>query len=108
MRAWMVIVALFGVLGWQPSVAAERGPIWILWIHAAGPVPSWEVFNAYDTSERCQASLAQRAKALARTAYKLDLEANSNRATITDLGGDTRIYTLLCLPDTVDPRRPQR
>jgi hypothetical protein len=108
MRAWVVIVALLGVLGGGQASAAGRESTWILWIQAVGPVPNWEVFNAYDTSELCRASLARRAKTLARTDYKLDLVANHNRATITDRTGDTTLYTLLCLPDSVDPRAPNR
>ena len=82
-----VLLALLCVLTVATSASAECA--WVLWGHYGSLAQDWQLWDAFETAEKCRTEAARRES----------LRVVNGRALFEG--------AVLCLPDTVDPRGPK-
>ena len=86
--------ALLAVLTLVSS--AWAGCAWVMWIHTP---PQWQLFEAHSTEIGCKSAI----KAFMAN-LKPEIRFGPTSYWISVGAGNQRISTLLCVPDTLDPR----
>jgi hypothetical protein len=108
-----VLFTAFCLLAFTASASAECA--WVLWERAehrvsTGLVGEWKPKDAYEAKRNCDSALTKTTKFLvsygAENKYKVVIIAGRVSHFEED-GQLVAVYTVKCLPDTVDPRGPK-
>ena len=87
---------------------------WVVWLHSTGILRSeskerWSIMGSYDTKQECDSTIPSRVEFFKNTMAKEHPEAKitvKGENTVETLWpeGTLTDSTLICLPDTIDPR----
>ncbi len=110
-RFCTTIVALVCLLVSATSASAECA--WVVWQQTIRPVQEWAIVEAHPIVRECSAWLVEYASTLKRDGYYVPGMPDSppppgtvEKRMFTFRKGD-EAGSFMCLPDTVDPRRPK-
>ena len=95
------VMATLSVLAWATTAGAECA--WVLWADHITPRDEHSIIAAYGTETLCKSSLPRVAADMAE-ARGLKVVVNAQSHVIM---GEGSLFSLRCLPDTVDPRGPK-
>ena len=83
---------------------------WILWSKLVGPSTStgWEIGGSYDSRADCKLKHAEKIQGTISTFRAGGMSAYGDGGNEVHVvkGGNFLIFRFLCLPETIDPRKP--
>ena len=110
MKRATLLVAMMLLLG-SASVALAHDTAWVLWGHWIGKVSVWTVLAGYPTYQECTAERSMRfmdrvARAKKDTSKKnLGFDVKTAQYWWDEVANNAHeTISLVCLPDTLDPR----